>query len=243
MIKKLVTVAAASTFLMAAPLAFAQDATNPPADTSGTAPAASGTTGSDTTGGAGASGTATGTDTTGGASTSGTAPDTSGTTTDTSGTATGTASTTTTDGGEVAGTYLTEQSTDQISADDYIGTTVYNANNESIGEINDLILQKDGGIVAAVIGVGGFLGIGEKNVAVPMSNIMVSQNENGNDLKLTTSETSDTLKNAPEFKTLDEQNMNAATPSTTDPATGTTPATPAAPATGTAPANGDTTAQ
>lgn len=246
MIKKLVTVAAASTFLMAAPLAFAQDATNPPADTSGTAPAASGTTGSDTTGGAGASGTATGTDTTGGASTSGTAPDTSGTTTDTSGTATGTAgsaSTTTTDSGEVAGTYLTEQSTDQISADDYIGTTVYNSNNESIGEINDLILQKNGGIVAAVIGVGGFLGIGEKNVAVPMSNIMVSQNETGSDLKLTTSETSDTLKNAPEFKTLDEQNMNAATPSTTDPATGSTPATPAAPATGTAPANGDTTAQ
>lgn len=257
MIKKLVTVAAASTFLMAAPLAFAQDATNPPADTSGTAPAASGTTGSDTTGGAGASGTTTGTDTTGGASTSGSdtsgTTGTSGTTTDTSGTTTGTAgsaSTTTTDGGEVAGTYLTEQSTDQISADDYIGTTVYNSNNESIGEINDLILQKDGGIVAAVIGVGGFLGIGEKNVAVPMSNIMVSQNETGSDLKLTTSETADTLKNAPEFKTLDEQNMNAATPSTTDPATGTTPAdpatgtTPAAPASGTtAPANGDTTAQ
>lgn len=227
MIKKLVTVAAASTFLMAAPLAFAQDATNPPADTSGTAPAASGTTGTDATG-SGTSGT---TDTSGAAGTSGT--------TDTSGTA-GTASSTTTDGGEVAGTYLTEQSPDQISADDYIGTTVYNANNESIGEINDLIIEKNGGVVAAVIGVGGFLGIGEKNVAVPMSNIMVSQAEDGSSLKLSTSETSDTLKNAPEFKTLDDQNTTASTPATTDPATGTTPPAapvdPAAPATGTAPA-------
>ena len=241
MIKKLVTVAAASTFLMAAPLAFAQDATNPPAENSGTAPAAGNTTGSDASGTSGGA-TGTGTTDTTGSGTTGT--DTSGTTgTDTSG-ATGTAGTAsggTTDAGEVAGTYLTEQSKDQISADDYIGTTVYNSNNESIGEINDLIIEKNGGVVAAVIGVGGFLGIGEKNVAVPMSNIMVSQADDGSDIKLTTSETSDTLKNAPEFKTLDDQatsTVNPAATGTTGPSSETAPA---APATGTSPSTGGTT--
>lgn len=73
-------------------------------------------------------------------------------------------------------TYLTEQAPDQISANSYIGQSVYNGNNESIGSINDLILKKDGGIVAAIVGVGGFLGIGEKDVAVPMEKITVAQN-------------------------------------------------------------------
>ena len=40
------------------------------------------------------------------------------------------------------------------------------ANANNLGKINDLVLNKDGGIAAVVIGVGGFLGIGEKQVAV-----------------------------------------------------------------------------
>ena len=100
------------------------------------------------------------------------------------------------------GTYLTEQSADQVSANTYIGQAVYNGTNESIGNVNDLIMKKDGGLVAAVIGVGGFLGIGEKNVAVPMEKITVAQNTQDGSVKLTTSETSESLKAAPEFKTL-----------------------------------------
>ncbi|TCU19021.1 PRC-barrel domain-containing protein [Rhizobium sullae] len=101
-----------------------------------------------------------------------------------------------------AGGYLTEQGPDQISANSYIGQSVYNGQNESIGSVNDLIMKKDGGLVAAVIGVGGFIGIGEKNVAVPMDKITVAQNTQDGSLKLTTSETVDSLKAAPEFKTL-----------------------------------------
>lgn len=108
----------------------------------------------------------------------------------------------TTDTAEVSNSYLTEQAPDQISANTYIGQTVYNSGNENIGDINDLILKKDGGIVAAVIGVGGFLGIGEKYVAVPVTNIAVTQDAEGSNLKLTTTETAETLKAAPEFKTL-----------------------------------------
>jgi sporulation protein YlmC with PRC-barrel domain len=100
------------------------------------------------------------------------------------------------------GGYLTEQGADQISANSYIGQSVYTGENESIGEVNDLIMKKDGGLVAAVIGVGGFIGIGEKNVAVPMDKITVAQNTQDGSLKLTTSETAESLKAAPEFKTL-----------------------------------------
>ncbi|MBY5353699.1 PRC-barrel domain containing protein [Rhizobium leguminosarum] len=98
--------------------------------------------------------------------------------------------------------YLTEQAPDQISANTYIGQSVYNAKNESIGSIDDLIMKKDGGIVAAIVGVGGFLGIGKKDVAVPMEKITVAQNTQDGSVKLTTSETSESLKAAPEFKTL-----------------------------------------
>jgi sporulation protein YlmC with PRC-barrel domain len=109
----------------------------------------------------------------------------------------------TTDTAQVgAGTYLTEQSADQVSANTYIGQSVYNGQNESIGNVNDLIMKKDGGIVAAVIGVGGFLGIGEKNVAVPMEKVTIAQNTQDGSVKLTTSETAESLKAAPEFKTL-----------------------------------------
>jgi hypothetical protein len=120
------------------------------------------------------------------------------------------------------GSYLTEQSPDQVSANTYIGQSVYNGNNESIGKINDLIMQKEGGIVAAVVGVGGFLGIGQKNVAVPINNVTVAQNTQDGTVKLTTSETADSLKAAPEFKTLQ---MQSAEKAPTNSGTGMTPGT------------------
>ncbi|MGV8936193.1 MAG: PRC-barrel domain-containing protein [Allorhizobium sp.] len=109
----------------------------------------------------------------------------------------------------MSGEYLTMQSPTQVSANSFIGTSVYNTANESIGEINDLIMEENGGIVAAVVGVGGFLGLGEKDVAVPMDKITITREADGNDLKLTTSETAELLKAAPEFKTLDDQRAAA----------------------------------
>ncbi|MBR0972799.1 MULTISPECIES: PRC-barrel domain-containing protein [Bradyrhizobium] len=47
------------------------------------------------------------------------------------------------------------------------GVKVYNEANENIGSINDLLMDKSGAIKIAVIGVGGFLGMGEHLVAVP----------------------------------------------------------------------------
>jgi sporulation protein YlmC with PRC-barrel domain len=52
-----------------------------------------------------------------------------------------------------------------------VGLNVYNDSNESIGSINDLLTDKSGNIKGAVIGVGGFLGMGTHLVAVPFDKI------------------------------------------------------------------------
>ncbi|WP_210497155.1 PRC-barrel domain-containing protein [Microvirga antarctica] len=57
----------------------------------------------------------------------------------------------------------------QLLASELIGTKVISANNESVGDINDVVLDRNGQTVAAIVGVGGFLGIGEKDVAVPFA--------------------------------------------------------------------------
>ena len=52
-----------------------------------------------------------------------------------------------------------------------VGLSVYNDKNESVGSINDMLTDKNGKIVAIVIGVGGFLGVGEHLVAMPFEKV------------------------------------------------------------------------
>ena len=52
-----------------------------------------------------------------------------------------------------------------------VGLSVYNDKNESLGSINDLLTDKNGKITAVVIGVGGFLGVGEHLVAIPFEKV------------------------------------------------------------------------
>jgi sporulation protein YlmC with PRC-barrel domain len=59
----------------------------------------------------------------------------------------------------------------QWRASKVVGLKIYNDSNESLGSVNDLLFEKDGRIAAAVIGVGGFLGMGEHYVAVPFDKI------------------------------------------------------------------------
>lgn len=112
------------------------------------------------------------------------------------------------------GAYLTEQAENQISANDYIGKAVYTAADESIGNVTNLVMEENGGLVAAVVGVGGFLGIGAKDVAVPMDKVTMTRNAEDGTIRLTTTETAETLKAAPEFKTLEQKasDQNAAAP-------------------------------
>jgi sporulation protein YlmC with PRC-barrel domain len=55
-----------------------------------------------------------------------------------------------------------------------VGLSVYNDNNEKLGSINDLLMDKGGNIKAVVLGVGGFLGMGEHLVAVPLDKVQFS---------------------------------------------------------------------
>ncbi len=120
--------------------------------------------------------------------------------------------------GAASGSYLTEQAANQISANDFIGNSVYTSADESIGNVTNLILEENGGIVAAVVGVGGFLGIGTKDVAVPMDKLTMTRDTNNGTVRLTTTETAESLKAAPEFMTLKDKNANASAtaPAATD---------------------------
>jgi sporulation protein YlmC with PRC-barrel domain len=55
-----------------------------------------------------------------------------------------------------------------------VGLKVYNNSNENVGSINDMIMDKSGAIKAVVIGVGGFLGMGEHLVAVSFDQVKFS---------------------------------------------------------------------
>ena len=52
-----------------------------------------------------------------------------------------------------------------------VGVDIYGPDNKSIGDVNDVIISHDGSVKGVVIGVGGFLGVGEKNVALPFNDI------------------------------------------------------------------------
>ena len=52
-----------------------------------------------------------------------------------------------------------------------IGLNVYNEQNEKLGDINEIILDKDGKVLGYVVGVGGFLGMGEHDIKVDMAKL------------------------------------------------------------------------
>jgi hypothetical protein len=86
---------------------------------------------------------------------------------------------------------------DATTVTNYYKQSVYDTSNYKIGEIVDLIVERDGRIAAAIVGVGGFLGIVEKNVAIPFDALTVSQKNNQRHLTLNT--TKDALKSAAGF--------------------------------------------
>ena len=95
---------------------------------------------------------------------------------------------------------ITMQSEDTILARDLIGQTVLAPDNAKIGNINDLLLSKDGRTVEGfVVGVGGFLGIGERNIALKIDQLKIMPGPDGSK-KLVTDLKRDDLANAPAFK-------------------------------------------
>lgn len=81
---------------------------------------------------------------------------------------------------------LTEMPAGDIRAEELVGTTVYGANDANLGEIGDVVLTQDGKVDAVIIDVGGFLGVGEKEVAVGMDNLAFMTDKDGNKYLYTT---------------------------------------------------------
>ncbi len=130
---------------------------------------------------------------------------------------------------------ITTQDQNTVLGSELMRANVYSPDNVNIGKVSDIILKRDGtGIEGIVIGVGGFLGIGEKWVAVKMDKVKLSEVDGT--MRLVLSSTKDDLTAAPAFKTKQDQaaeSRSTVTPPSTAPratpgsATTTAPSTPA----------------
>lgn len=99
-----------------------------------------------------------------------------------------------------SGNFLSSQQSTDWRGSKLIGASVYGPDNASIGEINDVVIGGDGKINAVVVGVGGFLGVGQKDVALPFEAVSVTRKPDSASIdKITVSYTKDQLKNAPTF--------------------------------------------
>ena len=81
---------------------------------------------------------------------------------------------------------LKEMPATEMRAEDLVGTTVYGANDANVGEIGDVLLTADGKIDAYLVDVGGFLGMGEKEVAIGSDNLAFMTDNDGNKYLYTT---------------------------------------------------------
>lgn len=96
--------------------------------------------------------------------------------------------------------FIHSQSADEWRGSKLIGAEVYGPDDKSIGEINDVIFADNGQIKAAVVGVGGFLGVGEKDVALPFEALNITRKPDSAAIeKITVSFSKDELMNAPVF--------------------------------------------
>jgi hypothetical protein len=80
----------------------------------------------------------------------------------------------------------------------YYKQTVYDPSDNKIGEVSDLLVEKDGKVAVAIVSVGGFLGAGEKDVAVPFDSLKLTQKNQKWYLVMNADK--DSLKNAPGFR-------------------------------------------
>lgn len=116
--------------------------------------------------------------------------------------------------------YIGAQASEEDLASNWMGKSLYNGADENLGDINDILIGANGEIRAVIVGVGGFLGIGEKDVAVSFSAIEPRTDEDGN-VNLYLNATQEQLEAAPDFETVAEAAARSATtdqPAVVDPA-------------------------
>ena len=93
----------------------------------------------------------------------------------------------------------TDVAATELTVDDLTGKRIYGADGEDIGEISDLVMGADGATVEqAVLDVGGFLGIGERKIAVPLDELQFLRNADG-DVRIHIQATQQQLEAQPEY--------------------------------------------
>ncbi|HZJ11171.1 MAG TPA: PRC-barrel domain-containing protein [Methyloceanibacter sp.] len=102
--------------------------------------------------------------------------------------------------------FSSKQASDEWLASNLVGQAVMNADNEPIGDINDIVTGEDGRVVAVLVGVGGFLGLGEKDVAVRYEDLTLSRAEDQT-VRIATNLSSAMLDAAPDYARLNEQTV------------------------------------
>lgn len=103
--------------------------------------------------------------------------------------------------------FVPKQSETQDLTSRFIGTPVVNPAGETLGKVNDLVMTPEGQVEVIIIGVGGFLGVGEKNVGVPYDALARTEADDGS-TKLMLNATQGDLTDAPEFLTADNKSLS-----------------------------------
>jgi sporulation protein YlmC with PRC-barrel domain len=98
----------------------------------------------------------------------------------------------------VAADTMSSLPSDSWTITNYYKQDVYDKGQNSVGKVDDVLVDKSGKITALMVGVGGFLGAGEKDVALPFS--AVKSEKKNNKWYLTVDETKDSLKKAAGYK-------------------------------------------
>jgi len=104
------------------------------------------------------------------------------------------------DGGAGNADFVMSQKPDQYLASKFKGTDVVGTDGKKIGDVSDILFDKDGKIEAYVVSVGGFLGMGAKEVAIAPSSFTVEPGSIGKSDKLKLSMSQDEIKQAQNFK-------------------------------------------
>jgi PRC-barrel domain len=102
--------------------------------------------------------------------------------------------------GDAKAQVVTAQKPDQWLASKFRGTDVVGPENEKIGNVSDILFERNGSVVAYIVGVGGFLGIGAKDVALAPSSFQIVRGENGAADQLKVTLTKDQLKQMASFE-------------------------------------------
>ena len=187
MLKKLMITTALSAFALSGAFAQSNPSTDPPANSQQSQSGSSGGSSMNNSSSMNKSPSA--------ASSTSSSPSSATTGQATSPSASSTASTPSTSGAK----FVSSQQTNQWLSSKFIGIDVVGTDDKKIGDVSDVLFDQQGKIEAYVVGVGGFLGIGAKDVALAPSAFQAVKDSNNNE-RLKLAMTKDQLEKAPAFE-------------------------------------------